>query len=269
MNKAGKMAFSWLREQTDIDKIRFIAQAMGSADYQAFNKKNSPDKQYSHNIPVSFLKWYLPRHLTITSDGKPVSLRSVPQTNGDKLEILHPWMPTGQFAPSRNGSYIPLGNNFSCTALMRPVLQKRQEACLAQAWKAIIPHLCSPDVGNDRSFTDPWLDYDPYLSSDADVYFLLDETQNRVKIGVSSKLSQRIDSLKRQHDAATLSFISIIPSGGMETESALHRFFQRYRVEEKGLGREWFSYSDELREFIDTLNTYAIRSKCLKAYGIL
>ncbi|WP_264627687.1 MULTISPECIES: hypothetical protein [unclassified Symbiopectobacterium] len=57
-------------------------------------------------------------------------------------------------------------------------------------------------------------------------------------------------------NTSTLCFISIIPSGGVETEFALHRFFHQYRVDKKGLGREWFSYTDELREFIVTLNTY-------------
>ncbi|MCA6942813.1 GIY-YIG nuclease family protein [Pectobacterium sp. CHL-2024] len=269
MNKAGKMAFSWLKAQSDIEKIRFIAQAIGSIEYQAFIKKNRPDKQHSHNLPSSFLKWYLPQQLVTHYHGENVSLRSVPQKTGDKLEIFHTWMPTGQFAPSRNGSYIPLGTDFVCTALMRPFLLKQQEACLTQAWQEAIPLLRSPDVSNDRVFTDPWLDYEPYLTGDADVYFLLDEPQQRVKIGVSGNLRQRVDTLKRQYDNSTLRFISIIPSGGVETESALHRFFHQYRVDKKRLGREWFSYTDELREFIDTLNTYAIRSHCLKAYGII
>ncbi|TXJ65575.1 GIY-YIG nuclease family protein, partial [Klebsiella pneumoniae] len=56
---------------------------------------------------------------------------------------------------------------------------------------------------------------------------------------------------------------------GIETESALHLFFKKYRLDQKGLGREWFSYTDELCEFINTLNTYAIRSHCLRAYGII
>lgn len=102
-----------------------------------------------------------------------------------------------------------------------------------------------------------------------DVYFVLDEKNERVKIGASSNINQRIDTLKRQYNEYDLSFISIIPNGGLEVEFALHRFFRSLRVVKEGLGREWFSYTEELKEFIDSLNTYAIRSHCLKAYGII
>ncbi|MEZ2759576.1 GIY-YIG nuclease family protein [Providencia vermicola] len=268
MNKAGKIAYSWLKAQNDIEKIQFIAQALGSVEYQAFTKKNQPEKQHTHNLPLSFLKWYLPHQVGVHYHRENRCLRSVPKTVGDKLKILHIWMPTGQFAPSRNGSYRPLGTHFVCTALMQPFLQKQQETCLEQAWQIALPLLLSPDISNDNVFTDPWLDYEPYLNGDTDVYFLLDESQERVKIGMSGNLRQRVDTLKQQHNAS-LRFISIIPAGGVETESALHLFFKKYRLNKKGLGREWFSYTDELREFIDTLNTYAIRSHCLKAYGII
>jgi len=268
MNKAGKIAYSWLKAQSDSEKVRFIAQALGSVEYQAFKKKNQPEKQHAHNLPLSFLKWYLPQKLVASYHGKAIGLRSVPETVGDKLEIRHTWMPTGQFAPSRHGSYIPLGTHFVCTALMQPFLQKQQDKCLEQAWQAALPLLLSPDISNNNEFTAPWLDYEPYLNGETDVYFLLDEPQERVKIGISGNLRQRVDTLKQQHNTS-LSLISIIPAGGIETESALHLFFKKYRLDQKGLGREWFSYTDELREFINALNTYAIRSHCLRAYGII
>lgn len=268
MNKAGKIAYSWLKTQGENEKIRFIAQALGSTEYQGFMQKNQPEKQHAHNLPLSFLKWYLPQKLVVNYHGEELSLRSVPEALGDKLEILHTWMPTGQFAPSRHGSYIPLGTDFVCTALMRPYRQKQQEVCLEQTWQQAISLLRSPDVSNDDVFIAPWLDYEPYLKGETDVYFLLDEPQKRVKIGMSGNLRQRIDTLKQQHNAS-LCLVSIIPAGGVETESALHLYFKKHRLDEKGLGREWFTYSDELREFIDTLNTYAIRSNCLKAYGIV
>ncbi|RVR73471.1 GIY-YIG nuclease family protein, partial [Klebsiella pneumoniae] len=126
MNKAGKIAYLWLKAQSDSEKIRFIAQALGSVEYQAFIKKYQPEKQHAHNLPLSFLKWHLPQKLVASYQGKEIGLRSVPETVGDKLEIRHTWMPTGQFAPSRHGSYIPLGTHVACTALMQPFLQKQQ-----------------------------------------------------------------------------------------------------------------------------------------------
>ncbi|MBO2029614.1 GIY-YIG nuclease family protein [Klebsiella pneumoniae] len=95
---------------------------------------------------------------------------------------------------------------------------------------------------------------------------LLEEPKQRVKIGISGNLRQRVDTLK-QHNTS-LSLISIIPAGGIETESALHLFFKNTGWIRRDLV-EWFSYTDELCEFINTLNTYAIRSHCLRAYGII
>ncbi|EJD6649960.1 GIY-YIG nuclease family protein, partial [Citrobacter freundii] len=196
MNKAGKIAYLWLKAQSDSEKIRFIAQALGSVEYQAFIKKYQPEKQHAHNLPLSFLKWHLPQKLVASYQGKEIGLRSVPETVGDKLEIRHTWMPTGQFAPSRHGSYIPLGTHVACTALMQPFLQKQQEKCLEQAWQAALPLLMSPDISNNNEFTAPWLDFEPYLNGETDVYFLLDEPQERVKIGISGNLRQRVDTLK-------------------------------------------------------------------------
>lgn len=56
MNKAGKIAYLWLKAQSDSEKIRFIAQALGSVEYQAFIKKYQPEKQHAHNLPLSFFE---------------------------------------------------------------------------------------------------------------------------------------------------------------------------------------------------------------------
>lgn len=80
MNKAGKIAYSWLKAQSDSEKIRFIAQALGSVEYQALIKKHQPEKQHTHNLPLSFLKWYLPQKLVASFHGKEIGLRSVPKT---------------------------------------------------------------------------------------------------------------------------------------------------------------------------------------------
>ena len=116
---------------------------------------------------------------------------------------------------------------------------KAQEKCLEQAWQAALPLLLSPDISNGNEFTAPWLDYEPYLNGETDVYFLLDEPQERVKIGISGNLRQRVDTLKQQHNT-NLRLISIIPAGGIETESALHLFFKKYRLDQKGLVESGF-----------------------------
>ena len=162
------------------------------------------------------------------------------KADNDKLAVKEVWMPCGLFAPSRHGSFVPLGYVFRYSSLIQRFVMKKQESLLEKAWRAALPWLRSPDVINVNSFTAPWLDYDPYLKNSGDVYFLLDEINNPVKIGVTNNLRQRYETLLRQVDAEELSLVSIIPHGGAETESALHRIFSIHRVEAKGLGREWF-----------------------------
>ncbi len=37
--------------------------------------------------------------------------------------------------------------------------------------QAALPLLMSPDISNNNEFTAPWLDYEPYLNGETDVYF--------------------------------------------------------------------------------------------------
>lgn len=131
MNRSGKIAESWLNGLTDVDKTRFIAQAIGSAEYQKFVKMH--ELHNIVNMPFNFLKSYTPWQLEVNASGGKKSLRFAQKPDADKLRVMDVWMPTGLFAPSRNGSFAPLGQDFQCTSVIRPFLMRRQEEILIHA----------------------------------------------------------------------------------------------------------------------------------------
>ena len=75
------------------------------------------------------------------------------------------------------------------------------------------------------------------------VYFFLNPTNQTIKIGKSFNIQKRIKDVS-QKVSTDLVFMGYI-NGGFKEESKLHRQFQ-----DISLGEEWFSYSDDLREYI-------------------
>lgn len=71
------------------------------------------------------------------------------------------------------------------------------------------------------------------------VYFV--ENGNRVKIGTTTRLAQRVGSLSLRPDS-----IRLLLPGGPDLEGALHRRFESSRVSRT----EWFNPSQELATFI-------------------
>jgi hypothetical protein len=267
MNRGAKIALTWLKNQPEMERINIFSEAFGSKDFADF--RNKYGNKIIKNLPFCFIKSYLVRNLeTNTVNGKK-NLRTEPSAVDDRLKLSSVWMPTGLFSPSRNGSYAPLGCEIECTELIRAFRFKIQEKIMEQAWDNSKLVLRSPKIGAKNEFTLPWLDYDPYLHNNTDVYFILDSSQKRVKIGMSGNIQSRLASLRSQFSGDDLHLIAVIPHGGADIESALHRHFIHHRVEQKGMGKEWFHYTEEMCDFIASLNSYAIRSKFLKAYSII
>lgn len=75
------------------------------------------------------------------------------------------------------------------------------------------------------------------------VYFILDSTNNTVKIGVSQHPIKRMADLQTSspHPLTLLA----VTLGGYELEKKLHRRFARYR-----LSGEWFRMNDDLKSYI-------------------
>jgi hypothetical protein len=78
------------------------------------------------------------------------------------------------------------------------------------------------------------------------VYFILNQEKNLVKIGVSANAKRRLFELK-SHNADRLALLKAIDSESAEKlESNLHKKFKDIHVY-----GEWFSYTDELKSFIE------------------
>lgn len=75
------------------------------------------------------------------------------------------------------------------------------------------------------------------------VYFIEDEGNDQVKIGITNNVRKRIETLQCGH-GAPLKLLGTL-SGGRRIERQLHVRFNKYRIR-----NEWFRLSDEIREFI-------------------
>lgn len=80
------------------------------------------------------------------------------------------------------------------------------------------------------------------------VYFILNKARNVVKIGFSIDPEDRLYQLEQ----GTIDDLEVIATftGGRKEERLLHKQFAKYRIR-----REWFSYAQEIKDYIRLLNT--------------
>lgn len=92
------------------------------------------------------------------------------------------------------------------------------------------------------------------------VYFVLDQVTDAVKIGATFNVAKRLATL-RACSPVPLTLLGVIRGGGLELETRLHQHFARDR-----LHGEWFRMSKEIAELISnraslcSLDTDAINS---------
>ena len=82
------------------------------------------------------------------------------------------------------------------------------------------------------------------------VYFALDATnrEQRVKIGYSTNLVERLKALANQTLSQSRPLLLAVEPGGMEREQELHREFKDQR-----LYGEWFRYGSDLTLYVRAL----------------
>lgn len=82
------------------------------------------------------------------------------------------------------------------------------------------------------------------------IYYALDasRTAQRLKIGTTINLKQRVEVLKSQTMSTQAPLVLAVEAGGLETEAKLHERFADTR-----LSGEWFSYEGALREYVAAL----------------
>lgn len=80
------------------------------------------------------------------------------------------------------------------------------------------------------------------------IYFAEAVSLDMVKIGFASCPERRIKTLQTSSPFAVK--LIATEEGGREKERYLHSRFKELRVREKGGGREWFHFENEIREYI-------------------
>lgn len=83
----------------------------------------------------------------------------------------------------------------------------------------------------------------------AGVYFILAEEVNRVKIGYTGHIKDRLSNMQKD-SPVKLQLYYFLDNWDEELEQLLHRYFSKYHF--KG---EWFEFSDEMKKFFEKATT--------------
>jgi hypothetical protein len=132
------------------------------------------------------------------------------------------------------------------TDAMFELTQKKAAESALRAWERIKNNLCSPSLYRESYFGSPILIDDK--SELNHVYFILDEPNDVVKIGVSVSPPQRLKQLVVGD--STLKIIHVIEKKGYPLEKELHSKFSQYNNTSIHPGVEWFDYSPEIKDYI-------------------
>ncbi|HGF7478897.1 GIY-YIG nuclease family protein [Vibrio parahaemolyticus] len=172
----------------------------------------------------------------------------------DKLNSIEQWVPSGVFTSSTNGSYEPLGEFIMCSSALASPILKHHERKMLKSWKKISSSLGSHPMTNHHNHVDARLNYCPSFTDEQHVYFVLDHDSQIVKIGITKQISVRLEAIKREYRTGELSLLAMINGAGRLVEDKLHKKFASIQVREKGKGKEWFHYNDEIKLFISKVN---------------
>lgn len=261
MNKASRVAIERFNKMKQSDKTYVTSKVLITNGYKHFLEKNK-SRSDGYYIPHNYLIYFLTTHYEAnTINGR----RRVKQASfeEDRLQLITTWLPNGQFAPSGDGSYTPLGHNEKCTEMMLPFVRKAKESYMIKEWSKIKHALCSKSFGKESKYSQARLDYEPKYDDTKDVYFVLDSQDGIVKIGVSHNINQRLHTIKRDYNTGELDVLCVIKSGGITIEKLLHNHFAHIQFSQEGKGREWFKYNEEMSVFITELNSHPIKSKLI------
>lgn len=263
MNRLSKLAMEQFKKMSRRDQVYILSKILKSKGYDDFNEKNK-SKITEYHIPNNYLTAFLSTHYEAnTINGRR---RAKPtHFEADKLELIKRWMPNGRFAPSEHDSFQPLGNDVRCTKMMLPYVRSRREKLMIEEWNKIKYALRSKSLGKENEYAEPRLDYEPMYNNSQDVYFVLDRRDEIVKIGISHDIPKRLESIKRDYNTGELDVVSVIKSGGLAVEKLLHSYFAHIRFNQKGKGREWFKYNEEMSAFIKELNSHPIKSRVIES----
>ncbi len=263
MNKTAQLGFTYINKLNGNEKFELMASFFNDSDYVSFLKKHDKVKNKA-KLAADYVKnacWERYHAKAVNGMVQPSKV----EYKTDRLKPNDVWMPDGSFGYSKSGSYVALGVKVPCTEVNKGFILKKYEDKTKDAWDTLKSVVLTAQVGHySNEWCLPWLDYDPVFTSDQHVYFIHDESNSMVKIGISNDISSRIDAIRKQYRTGRLKLVAVIARGGIEIERTLHEKFHHINVREEGKGREWFKMTKELEGFIGEMNEYAFKSEFLK-----
>jgi Meiotically up-regulated gene 113 len=87
------------------------------------------------------------------------------------------------------------------------------------------------------------------------LYIVLAQQTQRVKIGIASDVTERINRLACMNadDLETLAVLVPQEETALEMETRIHRDLKAYKVHPERKDNEWFEYNQEVQDYIEAL----------------
>lgn len=259
MNRYKYEALCLFRKMSDDEKCAVMHSVMKSPRFSERLEKQ--ESHFASNALFrAFCDEFCSRFSAYTVFGRRVA--SQERSEGDLLEKVSVDVPSGHFTSSGYLEYfLPLYRKVDVSKEYVSFAQRLFEDKMVREWDRLSGALYSRMYCSER-FDAAHLYYEPLYTDEQHVYFVSDESDSTIKIGISKNLSQRMVSLRNEFKSSSLKILTVAYNAGRQIETKLHQKFSQYRVE--GKGAEWFEDCESIRELVRDLNTMPIKSRVLE-----
>lgn len=248
MNKFAKYALKKLQEEDTAERDEFVHEAYESAEYH-----NSMIKQrsgLSDEIRKMSAICYAIKHVVKLKTLNGLS-NGYLNSGVDRLRVSDYELPIPKFYFNQEyNCYRPAYNSYQLNKIMGDYHHKQFKKEVVKKWAEVKVALLQPVFKKGDTLMKPILEID-YGDH---VYFIHDEENEQIKIGVSKQLNTRFRSIHTTMGREDLQVIKVIDVGGYELEAALHQFFGKHRIWSR---KEWFVDHPDIRSFIAQLDAGA------------
>lgn len=257
MNRYTKEAFKLFEEQSENEKISIICSLALQAEKYSFSK---PDCRFSHVQKIKQMIKANYQAKTIYGKRKAADANN----EHDPYRDVKVWI-AGGFTQHDEYSYRAIGSTSLKSAWYASYYESVEHKQLNAKWDAVKASLFSKKFG-ESSYGDAQLNHERLFDDEQHVYFIADDKNHRVKIGITINIERRLNEIKKKLGNPKLYILSVIWHGGLKLEQHLHEHFRNLRVHGEHLGVEWFSMNDELTQFIVELNRHGIKGPFVTDY---
>lgn len=232
------------------DASYILAKSMYNDDYQdVFDEiiKKSKNKTFLY-LGKCFCK-----HLITKSYGVHVNneYRSYDSFYEELRKIPNPFEEvkasifSGSFGyDKKTGAYLPWRYEKIVPKKLEDYYKQKYYTDIEITWEKIRCNLLTEDKERPSLIID---------NADSHTYFMQDNNDKEIKIGVSKAPYKRKKQLEGELKTQ-IGILSIIDSGGYDLEAELHEKFKHLNIRNSPKGREWFQPEEELYKFINEHN---------------